>query len=102
MATTTWDIAHLSGYLNVPVQTLAAVIDAPTTKLVQSLLEAITRKAHEHEEAQADKLRLEIELENAVRSAETKCQVLKATIDKALNDVTDLREKLISERKWYF
>jgi nucleoprotein TPR len=99
MATTTCDIAHLYGYLNVPQQALATLVDAPTIELVQILFQAITRKAHEHEEAQADKLRLEIELENAVRSAETRCQGLKATVDKALNDVTDLREKLISERK---
>jgi nucleoprotein TPR len=99
MAPTTWDTAHLSGYLHVPQQTLATLIDAPTTELVRALLEAITKKAHEHEEVQADKLRLEIELENAVRSAETRCQGLKATVDKALKDVADLREKLITERK---
>jgi nucleoprotein TPR len=94
MATSVADVGYLSSYLNVPQPTLQTIIDAPTAELVKSLLEAITTKAHEHEELQSDKIRLEIELENAVRSSETRSQGLKGTVDKALKEVHELREKL--------
>ncbi len=97
MATATWDIGYLSAYLAVPQTTLITLLDAPTVELVRAVLEAVAVKARENEELQADKLRLEIELENAVRNAETRSQGLKATVDKALNEVNELREKLNSE-----
>jgi nucleoprotein TPR len=97
MATTALDSGYLSAYLDVPRATLDTLIDAPTAELVRRLLEAVAVKARQNEELQAEKLRLEIELENAVRSSESRSQGLKATVDKALQDVNGLREKLTSE-----
>jgi nucleoprotein TPR len=97
MATTTCDPGYLAAYLDIPRPTIETLIDAPTAELVRALLDAVAEKAREHEELQADKLRLDVELENAVRNSQTKSQGLRATVDKALKDVEDLREKLISE-----
>lgn len=97
MATMALDSDYLSTYLDVPRSSLDTLIDAPTAELVKGLLEAITLRARQTDELQAEKFRLEVELENAVRSAETKCQGLKATVDKALQDVNQLREKLSFE-----
>jgi nucleoprotein TPR len=94
---TSVDIGYLSTYLHVPQPTLHALVDAPTAELVKAVLEAITVKANEHEELQSDKIRLDIELENAVRVSESRSQGLKATVDKSLQDVNELREKLNSE-----
>ncbi len=97
MATEIFDSGYLSAHLGVPRAILDTLIDAPTAELVRGLLQAVAVKAHEYEELQAEKLRLEVELENAVRSSESRCQGLKATVDKALQDVNELREKLSSE-----
>jgi nucleoprotein TPR len=97
MAAATIDPGYLSAYLDVPRATLETLIDAPTAELVRGLLEAVTVKARQNEELQAEKLRLEVELENAVRSSESRSQGLKATVDKALQNVNELREKLSSE-----
>lgn len=99
MAAAAWDPGYLSTYLDLPRSTIEAILDAPTAELVRALLDAVASKAREYEELQADKLRLEVELENAVRNAETRSQGLKATIDKALKDVSDLRERLTAEGK---
>jgi nucleoprotein TPR len=100
MATPTWDPGYLSGYLGLPQQAIETIIDAPTAQLVQQLLDAVALKAREHEELQADKLRLDVEFENAVRSVETKNQSLKATVEKSLKEVNDIREKLTAEGLW--
>lgn len=97
MATVALDSGYLSAYLDIPRSSLDTLIDEPTADLVRGLLEAVAVKARQSEELQADKLRLEVEYENAVRSAETRIQGLKATVDKALQDVNELREKLSSE-----
>jgi len=99
MAAAALDSGYLSAYLDVPRATLDTLTDAPTAELVRGLLEAVVAKARENEEVQAEKLRLEVELENAVRSSESRSQGLKATVDKALQDVNELREKLSSEGK---
>jgi nucleoprotein TPR len=97
MATATYDSGYLSAYLDIPRATLDTLIDAPTAELVRGLIEAVALKARQNEELQAEKLRLEVELENAVRSSESRSQALKATVDKALQEVNVLREKLSSE-----
>src|SRR2546425_43597 len=97
MATVAWDPGYLSTHLNIPRPTIDTIIQEPTGELVRGLLDAFAVKAREYEELQADKLRLEVELENAVRNAVNKTGGLKATIDKALKDVNDLREKLTAE-----
>jgi len=97
MAAAMLDSVYLSTYLNIPQSSIISALDSPTTELVKSVLEAVTLKAREHEELQADKLRVDIELENAVRSAESRSQGLKATVDKGLKDVEELRQQLKTE-----
>jgi nucleoprotein TPR len=88
------DVEYLSAYLNVPQATLTTIVDAPTAELVRLVLEAVKSKAHEHNELAADKLRVDIELENAVRSSETRVEGLRSTIEKSQNTVEELRVKL--------
>lgn len=97
MAAATVDPVYLSTYLDVPQATVTSVLDSPTVELVNSVLLAVTLKARQHEELQADKLRVDIELENAVRGADSRAQGLKATADKALKDVEELRQQLKNE-----
>jgi nucleoprotein TPR len=99
MATVALDSGYLSAYLDIPRSTVDTIIDAPTAELIRGLLEAVAAKARQTEEIQAAKLHLEVEYENAVRSAETKSQGLKATVEKALQELNELREKLSFEGK---
>lgn len=99
MAAAVLDVDYLSAYLSLPQQTLNSVLDSPTTDLVQSVLEAITAKAREHKELAADKLRADIELENAVRSSETRIEGLRASLEKSQKTVEDVRTKLKEEGK---
>jgi hypothetical protein len=91
------DVDYLSAYLNVPQPTLTTVLDAPTADLVRLVLDAVTAKAREHDELAADKLRVDIELENAVRSSETRVVGLRSTIEKSQKIVAELRTKLKEE-----
>jgi nucleoprotein TPR len=97
MAAAIVDVDYLSAYLSVPQQTLTSVIDSPTSELVRSVLEAITAKAREHDELAADKIRVDIELENAVRSSETRIDGLRASVEKAQKTVEEVRTKLKEE-----
>ncbi|PMD41489.1 hypothetical protein L207DRAFT_543605 [Hyaloscypha variabilis F] len=97
MAAAGLDVNYLSAYLSLPQQTLTSVLDSPTTDLVQSVLEAITAKAREYHELAADKLRADIELENAVRSSETRIEGLRASLEKSQKTVEEVRTKLQEE-----
>lgn len=101
MAAAIVDVDYLSAYLSVPQQTLTSAIDSPTSELVRSVLEAITAKAREHDELAADKIRVDIELENAVRSSETRIDGLRASVEKAQKTVEEVRTKLKEEGTYY-
>ena len=97
MAMAALDVDYLSAYLSVPQQTLSSTLDSPTAELVLSVLEAITAKAREHDELAADKLRVDIELENSVRTSETRIEGLRANVEKAQKTVEEVRTKLKEE-----
>lgn len=94
MADTAVELPYLSSHYAIPQATLSSLTEAPTVDLVNQLLQSITRKAREYDELKSDKLRLEVELENAVRSNESKIKLLKSTVDKGHAEVEDLRRKL--------
>jgi nucleoprotein TPR len=97
MAAATVDIGFLSGYLNIPQPTLTETLDAPTTELVRALLVAVTAKAREHQDLEADKHKVDTELEAAILGSETRSKELKEAADKALKEANELREKLASD-----
>lgn len=94
MAVAQLDVAQLSSFCSLPQQSILTLLDAPTAGLVRTLLENISVKAREHNDLASEKLKLGVELENAVRGGETKSRVLKGSIDKGLKEATDLRQKL--------
>ena len=94
MAAATIEIPFLSSHYAIAESTLSTLTEAPTVELVNQLLEAITKKARETDELKSNKLRLEVELENAVRSSETKIKVLKGSVEKGHVEVEETRKKL--------
>ena len=100
MAVAQLDVTQLSSYCSLPQHSIDTLLDAPTAGLVRTLLENISVRAYEHNECASEKLKLGVELENAVRGGETKNRILKSSIDKGLKEVTDLRQKLQVEGMW--
>ena len=94
MAAAAIDIPYVSSYLGIAQPTLNSSLKNPTAELVSSILQAVAAKAKEYDDIKAEKLRQEVELENAVRSNQSKTRSLKATVDKSLKEAADLREKL--------
>ncbi|KAJ5190276.1 nuclear pore complex protein An-Mlp1 [Penicillium cinerascens] len=94
MADAAIELPYLASHYSIPEATLRTLTQTPTADLVNQLLESITKKAHAFDELKSDKLRLEVELENAVRSNESKIKVLKGTVEKGHSEIEDLRKKL--------
>ncbi|KAH0556454.1 hypothetical protein GP486_005636 [Trichoglossum hirsutum] len=97
MATAVVDVAYLSSYLSVPEPTLSTLVDEPTKELVNAVLQAVTARAKEHDEVNAAKLLLDVELENAVRTGDSRTRGLKASVEKGLKELAELRGKLKEE-----
>lgn len=96
MAAAEVDVAYLSTQVGVPDSDLNTALTAPTPDLVKIIFAAIITKIRALEE---DKFQLGIELEGAIRSSESRCEQFKATTDKALKEVDELRQKLQDEGK---
>lgn len=94
MATAELDIPRLSAFCAVPQTTLTSLLDTPTSDLVRNLLTSLSPRIHEFEGLKAEKLKLNVELENSVRGGESKSRVLKNSIDKGLKEAAQLRQKL--------
>ncbi|XWW97468.1 hypothetical protein V2A60_005450 [Cordyceps javanica] len=97
MAAAAIDVGYLAGHLGIDEPVLTTLTTEPTVDLVAILLQAVTSKAHEYDTLYADKLQTDIELENAVRSAESRSQASKSTSEQALKDVQQARQKLQEE-----
>lgn len=97
MAAAAVDLAYISTSYSVPQPTLTTLVNAPTVALVKELLQYLDKKAHEHDEVKAEKLRTDVELENVVRNGEARTRALSDNVDKGLQEINDLRVKLHQE-----
>ena len=97
MAAAVLDTAHLASFTSIPHSDIQTLVSEPTPDLVNAFLKAISTKAHEYERLESERLRLDVELENAVHGGESRSRTLKANADKALQDVEALRVKLNEE-----
>jgi nucleoprotein TPR len=90
----TLDTAYVAKYTGWPQSNITTLLDAPTTETVTSFLQLILSRAKEHERLKADRLRIDVELENAVRGGEAKARALKAVNEQSLQQVEKLRTQL--------
>lgn len=97
MAGVQLDVAQLSSFCSLPLTSIDTLITDPTVELVQIILGNISNRAREFDILKSDKLKLNVELENAVRGGESKSRVLKGSIDKGIKEAVHLREKLEAE-----
>lgn len=94
MTTAEIDVPRLSSFCNLPQTSLTALQNAPTIDLVRQLLNGLLPRVHEQDELKAGTLKLNVELENAVRSGEFKSRILKNQVDKGLKEAAELRKRL--------
>ena len=99
MAAAAVDVGYLSSHLGVPETSITSVITEPTVDLVKAILDAVTLKAHEYDDLYAEKLQIGIELESAVRSAESRSESFKKAAETSRTEVEELRRKLQDEGK---
>ena len=97
MAAAEVDAGYIAQAYSVPEPTIASLLDAPTIEHVKLLLSKIEEKAREFEDAQAEKLRTDVELETAVRNGNARAKQLKESVDKGLKEIEDLRKTLAAE-----
>ncbi|KAK3724794.1 Protein mlp1 [Vermiconidia calcicola] len=89
-----FDIPYLSTTYNYQEPDIQTLIDAPTTELVKEFLTSLTAKGQEYDTLKADKLRVDVELENTVRTSETKVKAQKAAVTRNAKEIEALRSKL--------
>lgn len=94
MAAMELDISQLASFCALSETSLTTALDAPTAKLVKSLLANISVKAHEFEEAKSQQLKLTVELENAIRGGDAKYRVLKGSLEKSQREAAGLRQTI--------
>lgn len=97
MAAAAVDTAYLANTFAIPEPTIHSLIDAPTAQLVQSFLQQLASKARDYDTSRAERLRLDVELENAVRLGESRARSLKTGLEKATRSNEDLTERLKAE-----
>lgn len=88
------DVGYLAGTYGVPEPDLQTLLSEPTVELVQNLFVALTGKGAELDALKADKVKAEVELENTVRSSETKVKAQKAAVARHTKEIEELRTKL--------
>lgn len=87
------DVFRLSNFLSLPEDVISTLADI-TEDYVTLVLGAIDRKSREHDNLRADTLRVEVELEQAVRTADNRVKAMKTQLDSSLAETQDLRSKL--------
>ncbi|KAF2434569.1 hypothetical protein EJ08DRAFT_471785 [Tothia fuscella] len=91
------DTGFIAASFAIPEPQIQALLDAPTAELVKSFLKSVEEKARDLERIKAEKLRSDVELQSAVRSGNARAKQLKASVDKGLKEVEELRTKLTNE-----
>ena len=88
------DVPYLATAFELPEDEIQTLLDAPTTELVNQFLASVSSKAQEYDDIKAEKLRVDVELENTVRTSETKVKAQKAIATKHAKEIEELRTKL--------
>lgn len=87
------DITRLSTFLLVGEDVISSLAGI-TEDYITSVLRAIDDRAREYEDLRADKLRIEVELEQSVRTADNKVKGMKKQLDASLAETQELRSRL--------
>jgi nucleoprotein TPR len=90
------DVRAVATFSSLPETTISAILENPTVELVRSLLHNISVKLPYYDQLNSQKMRLEVELETAIRTSESKVKALRSSVEKGLAEVSKLRAELQS------
>ncbi|KAF2841974.1 hypothetical protein M501DRAFT_948134 [Patellaria atrata CBS 101060] len=92
------DTVYISTSYDVPESTIQTLLDTDAvTELVKSLLVQLENKARDYDELKSEKLRSDVELENAVRTGDARARMLRSSVEKSMKEVEILKKKLDEE-----
>ena len=94
------DVRTLSSFSSTPENIITTLLQQPTVELLASFLKNITSRAKEFEQTKSQKLRLEVELEQSVRTRESKVKLFKTSAEKAAEETSKLRADLQQTGVW--
>lgn len=90
----TLDVSYVATTFGVAEHDVQQLLDAPTAELVEDFLLSLTDKGQEFDKLRAEKLKVDVELDNTVRTSDAKVKAQKSAVAKAHKEVEDLRTKL--------
>jgi len=88
-----FDIPRISSFLQLP-QKIVEDISAIDQAFVSQFLTALTTKARQYDELKAEKLRVDVEMEQNARTAIVRSTGMKTRLDAALAEAQQLRVKV--------
>ena len=88
------DLPYLSTTYHVPEADLQTLLDSPTVELVKDFLASLATQGQEYDTLKADKLKVDVQLEDTVRTSETKARAQKAAVTKGAKEIEHLTTKL--------
>lgn len=91
--TTPFDLPKISAFLELPLVTIESLAGISET-FIATVLDALTTKARFHDELKADKIRLEVELEQRTRTANARVNSMKNRMETAQAETQDLRKQV--------
>lgn len=84
----------ISSYTSLSDPQVQDLIKQPTTDLVTAFLQSLVPKIKEYNKTKSERLRLDVEHENAVRGAESQARQLKAKLELTSREAQDLKSKV--------
>ena len=99
MAATISSSPELLRFCSLSNDAVTALVTAPTPSLVQTLLSNISSKLQEQKQEAAEWLKSKVQLETALNRSDAQNRNLKASLDKAKSDATELRTRLEEAEK---
>lgn len=88
------DVRSIAIFASVPESTVNSILTEPTAESIKAFLQDLEKNVKHCDQVKSQKTKLEVELETVVRTNESKTKVLQSSRDKALADVSKLREEL--------
>lgn len=99
MAAVEIQLPPIAQFLGVPTVDLVVGLEEPSKVTIQRIYQAILSRASEFETLRAQKLKADVDLENAVHGQQSRSNVSKAAVEKHLAEISRLRTQVESEGK---
>lgn len=84
----------ISSYTSLSDPQIQNLINQPTTELVTTFLQSLVPKIKDYNKTKSERLRLDVEHENAVRGAESQARQLRAKLESTSREAQDLKSKV--------